>query len=98
MNERVRQARLDRSFTPRQIKLTPLAGALDPIGKRHEPFRRVVAPVEDHVLDVLQQIGWNVLVHDQLAGIDDAHVEAGFDRVKEKRRVHRLADDVVAAK
>ncbi len=46
---------------------------------------------------MLEQIRGNVLVHRELAGVDDAHVEAGLDRVIEKRGVHRLADDVVAA-
>ena len=53
--------------------------------------------VEDHVFDVLEQILRNVFVDDQLAGIDDAHVEAGLDRMVEERRVHRFADDIVAA-
>ena len=58
---------------------------------------RVGPAVEDDVLDVLEQILRDVLVDDQLAGVDDPHVHAGLDRVIEKRRVNRLADDVVAA-
>ena len=50
-----------------------------------------------HVLDVLEQVGRNVLVDDELAGVDDPHVEPSADRVVEERGVHRLADDVVAA-
>ena len=50
-----------------------------------------------HVLDALEQVGRDVLVDDELAGVDDAHVEAGVDRVVEERGVHRLAHDVVAA-
>ena len=66
-------------------------------GELDEPLRRVGAAVEDHVLDQLQQVGRDVLVDDELARVDDAHVEAGLDRVEQERRVHRLADDVVAA-
>ena len=62
-----------------------------------EPLGRVVAPVEDDVLDELEQLRRDVLVHDELAGVDDAHVEAGADRVEEERGVHRLAHGVVAA-
>ena len=63
----------------------------------HQPLGRVRPAVEDDVLDVLEQILRDVLVDDQLAGVDDAHVHAGLDRVIEERRVDRLADDVVAA-
>ena len=54
-------------------------------------------PVEDDVLDELEQLGRDVLVDHELAGVDDAHVEAGADRVVEEGRVHRLAHRVVAA-
>ncbi len=39
----------------------------------------------------------NLFVDRQLAGVDDAHVQAGLDRVVQERRVHRLAHHVVAA-
>ena len=63
----------------------------------HHPLGRVGPAVEDDVLDVLEQILRDVLVDDELAGVDDAHVHAGLDRVIQERRVNRLADDVVAA-
>src|SRR5436305_1321255 len=44
-----------------------------------------------------RQIRLEVLRDDELPGVDDAHVEAGGDRVVEERGVHGLADDVVAA-
>ena len=53
--------------------------------------------VEQHVLDVLEQVLGDLLVDLELAGVDDAHVEPGPDRVVEERGVHRLADHVVAA-
>ena len=58
----------------------------------------VGAPVEQHVLDQFEQIGGNLLVDGEHAGIDDAHVHAGLDGVIEKRRVHRFAHRIVAAK
>src|SRR5438105_3289998 len=45
----------------------------------------------------LQQLRPDVLVEDELAGVDDAHVEAGADRVVEECRVHRLAHHGVPA-
>ena len=67
------------------------------LGDLDQPVGRVGAAVEDHVLDPLEQLGLDVLVDRELAGVDDAHVEPGADRVVEERRVHRLAHDVVAA-
>src|ERR1051325_5028691 len=66
-----------------------------PSGSAASSARR--AAIEDHVLHLLEQIFGNVFVDDELTGIDDAHVEAGFDCVEEKRRVNRLANHVVAA-
>ena len=39
----------------------------------------------------------NLFIDFQHAGVDDAHVEAGLDRVVEERAVHRFAHGVVAA-
>ena len=58
----------------------------------------VGAPVEQDILDQFEQVGGNLFVDTEHAGIDDAHVHAGFDRVIEKRRVHRFAHRIVAAK
>jgi hypothetical protein len=38
-----------------------------------------------------------IVVECELAGVDDAHVHAGLDRVVQEDRVHRLAHRVVAA-
>ena len=62
-----------------------------------EALGRVRAAIEHHVLHAFEQIGRNILVDGQLPGIDDAHVEAGLDRVEQEDGVHCLADDVVAA-
>ena len=43
------------------------------------------------------QLGIDVVVERELAGIDDAHIHAGLDGVIEEHRVHRLAHAVVAA-
>ena len=88
---------LDGAAAPREIRFLLLARPLHRLGELDEPLGRVRPPVEDHVLDVLEQILRDVLVDDELPGVDDAHVHAGLDRVEQERRVHRLADDVVAA-
>ena len=55
------------------------------------------APVEHHVLDPLAQLGLDLVVDDEHAGVDDAHVQPGLDRVEQEHRVDRLAHRVVAA-
>ena len=97
VDQRVRQSLFDRSSAPREIELLLRAGPFHRLGKLHQTFGRVRTPVEDHVLDVLEQVFGNVLVDNELTGVDDAHVHAGIDRVKQERGVHRLANDVVAA-
>ena len=77
------------------LALRPLP--LDRPGEGDHALGRVRAAVEDDVLDVLEEIRRDVLVDGELAGVDDAHVEAGLDRVVEEDRVDRLADDLVAA-
>ena len=53
--------------------------------------------VEHHVLAGLAQLRIEVVVHRDLAGVDDAHIHAGLDGVIEEHRVHRLAHALVAA-
>ena len=97
MHERVREPLVDRRLAPREVELALRALAPHALGELDEPVGRVGAAGEDHVLDALEQLGLDVLVDRELAGVDDAHVEPGADRVVEERGVHRLADDVVAA-
>ena len=97
MDERVRQALFDGRVTPLQIDFALGGRSLHRLGKLHHPLGGIGAAVENDVFDVLQQILRDVFVHDQLTGIDDPHVQAGLDRVEQKRRVNGLANDVVAA-
>ena len=62
-----------------------------------QPFGRIGAAAEDHVLDALEQRGLDLVVYLEHLRVDDAHVHAGADRVVEEGRVHRLAHGVVAA-
>ena len=52
--------------------------------------------VEHHVLDLFAQVGGDLVVDLQLAGVDDTHGQAVLDRVVEEHRVDRLAHRVVA--
>ena len=97
VHERVLEPLADRRLAPRDV-LLPLDGRpLVAARELDEPLGRVGPAVPDDVLDVLEQLRLDVLVDHQEAGVDDAHVEAGADRVVEERRVHRLAHVLVAA-
>ena len=69
---------------------------LDRLGKLGEPVGGVGPAVQEDVFDLFQQVFGDLIVDGELAGVDDPHIEPGADRVIQKRRVHRLADRVVA--
>ena len=86
----------------RQFRSRPtLAGStalfLYVLGELDQPLGGIRAAIEEHVLDVLAQLFGDLVVDRELAGVDDAHVQAGVDGVVEERRVHGFADRVVAA-
>ena len=92
------EAFLDGCLSPGEVPLPLGRTALHGRGVLDEAFGGVFATIEDDVLDALEQCRLDVLVDGELAGVDDAHVEARADRVIEEDRVHRLAHRVVAAK
>jgi len=55
------------------------------VGVRDQPVGSVRPPVEYDVLDELEEVGVDVLVDDELAGVDDAHVQARADGVEQER-------------
>ena len=66
-------------------------------GQIDQPFGRVVALVEDHILAGLAQLRLDIIIDVELTGIDDGHVQACGNGVVEKHAVHRAAHDFVAA-
>ena len=85
-------------FPPREVLfLRDRAPPWTRLGERDEPLGRVRPTVEDHVLDVLQQVRRDVLVDVELARVHDRHIEPGRDRVVQERRMHRAADGLVPA-
>ena len=83
---------------PGQILHRHLAAFAGILGRqRQQAFRGIGTPVEDHVLDAVQQVLGDVLVQRQLSGVDDTHVHARLDGVIQKDRMDRLAHGVVAA-
>ncbi len=66
-------------------------------GRLEQSFGGIGAAGEHDVLAQLAQLGLDLLVDRQLAGVDDAEPHPVGDGVVEEHRVHRLADAVVAA-
>jgi hypothetical protein len=97
VDERVRQALLDRQRAPRQARRVVLAGALGAVGDLDQALAGVLAAIEHHVLDALLQLRVEVVVDANHAGVDDAHVHAGADGVVEEDGVDRFAHRLVAA-
>ena len=98
LHQSVCQPRVDVEAPP-GVGLRRVGGIalLHRLGIFDEPVGGVGAAIEEHVLDPFQQVLVDVSIHSQLACVDDAHVHAGLNGVVEERRVHRLADRLVAA-
>ena len=79
---------------PRRVVARLALGAL---GDLDQALAGVLAAVEDDVLDALAQLGVEVVVDADHAGVDDAHVHPRLDRVIEEHGVDGFAHRVVAA-
>ena len=97
-DQRVLQAVFHTVRAPRFIFNRRLALRFYVLGKLDEPFGRVGSAIQQHIFHALAQPRLDLFVNGELTSIDNAHVESGPDRVKKKRRVHRLAHGVVSPK
>ena len=98
VDQRVRQPLAHRLLAPAQVFDLLLAFlAFEAVGNFEQALGRIRAPVQHHVLDALAQVGFQIVVQRQRAGVDDAHVHAGLDRVVQEHHVDGLAHQLVAA-
>ena len=97
VDQRVAQALLDRLGAPGQARAVVLGLALGVLGDLDQALAGIGAAVQHHVLDPLAQLGLEVVVDADHAGVDDAHVHPGLDRVVQEHGVDRFAHRVVAA-
>ncbi|MNK86739.1 hypothetical protein D3C87_1066570 [compost metagenome] len=72
------------------------AVALVLVGNGEEGVGAFRGAVKDHVFHGVAQFCRDLVVDLQLTGVDDAHGQAGTDRVQQEHRVDRLAHRVVA--
>jgi hypothetical protein len=100
IDEGMRQALLDRPASPGEILHLRFLRrrALESLGQGQQPFRRILAAIEDHILARFAQFRLDRFIDGELAGIDNPHVHAALDGVIEKHGMHRFADRLVAAK
>ena len=75
-----------------------LGAALRGLGHFDQALSGIGPAVEHHVFHPFAQHRLQVVVHPDHAGVDDAHVHAGLDRVVQEHGVDRFAHRVVAAK
>src|SRR5690625_1008973 len=99
LDERVLQAFVDREFAP-LFGFPGYCGTISPIavGNREQVLRCLWRPVQNDVFDRIAELGWQVGIHRQLSGVDNAHREAGANGVIEKYAVDGFPHRVVAAK
>ncbi len=110
LHQRVRETLLHRADAPGQARGIVAHRALDGLGGVQQPLgRRLLRvagalravqlrlAVEDDVFHQLAQLGVEVVVHAHHAGVDDAHVHAGLDRVIQEHGVDGFPHRLVAA-
>ncbi len=102
MHQGVRQAlahrhRLLGRAAPGQVLFLLRAAALEAVRNFQQAVGGIFAAVQDHVFHALAQLGIELVIHAELAGVDDAHVHARADGVVQEHGVDRLAHRVVAA-
>ena len=97
IDERVLEPLCHRGAAPGFVLDLGLALLLDGFGKSRQAIGGVGTAIEHHVLDAFQEVLGNLIVNLKLAGIDNAHVQAGLDRVVEKDGIDGFADGVVPA-
>src|SRR5439155_2348712 len=98
LDERMAQPFFDCTHAPVVFNRVRFVFLLHRFGELDQALRGVGPAVEQYVLDECEQVPGDFLIDLQHAGIDNAHVEAGFDGVVKERAVHRLTHGVVAAK
>ena len=94
LDQRVAQALGDRRVAPRHVAPDPPPAALAAahvLGDLEHPLGRVRSAVQYEVLGALPELRIDGLVDRERAGVDDAHVHAGANRVVQEHRVDRLA-------
>ena len=97
VHQRMAQPRIHRVVAPGQAQAVVLGRALDVLGNLQQTLGGILAAVQHHVLHPFAQLGIELVVDAHHAGIDDAHVQPGLDRVVQEHGVNGFAHRLVAA-
>ncbi len=97
LDQRVFQALVDFPATPFfGLGFLDAAVALVLVGNGEEGVGAFRGAVEHHVFHRVTQLGRDLVVDLQLAGVDDTHRQAVADRIQQEHRVDRFTHRVVA--
>ena len=96
LQQSVAQPLFNRTLPPFECLRRPTGLLLNGFRVFDQTFRGIRPTVQQDIFDVHQQVGVDFVIDLQLRGIDDAHVQTGFDRVIQEGRIHRFPHDVVA--
>ncbi len=98
LDQRVFQALVHRPATPfLGLGFLDAAVALVLVGDGEEGVGAFRGAVEHYIFHGIAQLGRDLVVDLQLAGVDDTHAQAVADRIQQEHRVDRLTHRVVAA-
>ncbi len=97
VHERMGQARLDALIAPFEVLFLLRGARLELVGDFEQAIGGVASAIEDDVFHALAQLGIEIGIDAELAGVDDAHVHPGLNRVIEKHGMDRFANRIVAA-
>ena len=88
-------------FAPRQVlPLRGHAAFLSPVifGNGEQFFRAIRIAIQYDILNRITQVPGQIIIDRKLAGVDDAHVHTGTNRVIQEGGMDCFANDVIASK
>ena len=96
MNERMREPLFNRRITPDEILFFFLAIRLQRRRQLDHALGGIRTAIEHHVFSTLAQLGRQIVVHTNHAGVDDTHGHAGTNRVIQKDGMNGFARRIIA--
>ncbi len=89
---------LDQPLAPGQVFFLGLSAfTLEALGDFEQPVGAVGPAVQHNILDQFFQLGLNLVINNQLSGVYNPHIEAGFDGVVQEDRMNGFSHRIVAA-
>ena len=98
MNQCMFQAWADILLPPGQVTRHLRALALPAVllGHLQQAVGRIIATIQDYILNALAELSVDIVINVQLAGIHNPHIHARTDRMEEENRVHGPTHRLIA--